>query len=193
MDPLHRILLNMPSICSLNRSTYCVLWDLKGVHTHWQQGCSTRGIIQQCGSQKYARYHIAVAGANFRGIACQPFRRNFRGFDFRVTERAPRHSTMYVRCLFKISRFLFSRWPTDPRKTRNFAPSENFPLYGMPCMENRYLNNGLHDFKTKPSGTIARFFLSNSTKHSQFNNYRDQPGQTIGYSSGMVLLSGHSY
>ena len=32
---------------------------------------------------------------------------------------------------FKFSWFLFSRIPTCPPKTRNFAPRENFPLYGM--------------------------------------------------------------
>ena len=38
---------------------------------------------------------------------------------------------------FIFSRFLFSRSPINPRKSRKFAPSENFPLYGMqpesPC------------------------------------------------------------
>ena len=34
-------------------------------------------------------------------------------------------------CLFKIFRFLFSWHPTYPRKTQNFAPCENFPLYGI--------------------------------------------------------------
>ena len=31
-------------------------------------------------------------------------------------------------------RFLFSLVDTHPRKTRNFAPSENFPLYGIPTL-----------------------------------------------------------
>ena len=86
----------------------------------------------------YSRKFLLVQ--NFRGIACQPFRRNFRGFNFRVTERAPRHSMVYVRCLFKISRFLFLRRSTDPRKTRNFAPSVNFPLYGNMQLWQIYIN-----------------------------------------------------
>ena len=43
--------------------------------------------------------------------------------------------TSLFRCLFKILRFLFSRQPTYPRKTRNLAPCENFPLYGMYNMD----------------------------------------------------------
>jgi hypothetical protein len=41
------------------------------------------------------------------------------------------HDITGLRRPFKISRFLFSRHPAYPRKMRNFAPCENFPLYGI--------------------------------------------------------------
>ena len=46
------------------------------------------------------------------------------------------HVRTYVYALypFKTSRFLFSRRPTFPRKMRDFAPCEDFLLYGtLPC------------------------------------------------------------
>ena len=36
------------------------------------------------------------AGANSHGIACQPFRRNFRGFNFRVAARAAPYALYYA-------------------------------------------------------------------------------------------------
>ena len=80
-------------------------------------------------------------GANFRGNASRPSRRNIRGFYFRGV-CPPYHTPhTYVRTLrrairdgLKFSWFLFSLFLVGQRKPRKFAPHENFPLYGIQSM-----------------------------------------------------------
>ena len=118
------------------------------VSSHIYQRACVAASMQMCAIHilgkclcglSYTVQREIFAGANFHGIACQPFRRNIRGFNFRVerARAAPQYHVCvhyaysnFALCLFKFSWFFFSRWPTYPRKTRNFAPCENFLLYG---------------------------------------------------------------
>ena len=78
------------------------------------------------------------AGAKFRGIACQPLRRNFRGFDFCACTIATVHVTV---CTVQTFVVLILAAANLSAKNAKFCTMQKFPAmrYHMEIQYNNYI------------------------------------------------------